>query len=109
MFLDAILRGFSGTDVLLYYLIKNLAAKATGVVSVLDDMCINSCQAFTGPLADRTTCSECGEKRYMEIGKGLQSRQQASTIPLGPQIQALRRSQNNALAMRYQDQKPKDI
>ena len=108
---DAILERFPGTNVLSYHLVKNLAAKASGVVSILDDMCINSCQAFTGPLADRTTCSECGEMRYVDspAGKGPQPRQRACTIPLGPQIQALRRSRNNALAMRYRDQKTKDI
>jgi hypothetical protein len=57
------------------------------------------------------TCSECGEKRYVDSppGKPLQPRQQACTIPLGPQIQALRRARNNALAMRYRDQKTKAI
>ena len=107
----AILRRFPGTNVLSYHLVKNLTAKATGVVSVLDDMCINSCQAFTGPLAHLTTCSVCGEQRYMDspAGKGPQPRQRVCTIPLGPQIQALRRSQNNALALRYRDKKMKDI
>ena len=100
-----------GIKILSYHLVNNLAAKASGVVSVLDDMCINSCQAFTGPLADRTTCSECNENRYVDslAGKGPIARQRACTIPLGPQIQALRRAQNNALAMRYRDQKTKEI
>jgi hypothetical protein len=89
---DAILCCFPGTKVLSYHLVKNLAAKATRVVSVLDDMCINSCQAFTGPFADCTTCSVCGEERYADslARKGQQPRQQVCTIPLGPQIQALR-------------------
>ena len=108
---DAILERFPGTNVLSYHLVKKLAASASGVVSVLDDMCINSCQAFTGPLADRTTCSECGEKRFIDspVGKGPQPRQRACTIPLGPQIQALCQARNNALAMRYRDQKTNKI
>lgn len=108
---DAILRRFPDSDVLSYHLVKKLVAEYSGVVSVLDDMCINSCQAFTGPLADRTTCSECGENRYLDspVGKQPKPRQQACTIPLGPQIQALRRSRTNALAMRYRDEKTKDI
>lgn len=28
---------------------KKLLADTTGVVSVMDDMCVNSCHTFTGP------------------------------------------------------------
>jgi len=51
----------------------------------------------------------CGEPRYDTIAGKQRPRQQACTIPLGPQIQALRRSEDNALAMRYRDQKTRDI
>ena len=67
---DAVLRRFPGTNFLSHHLAKKVIAEYTGVVSVLDNMCINSCQAFTGPLADRLTCSECGQPRYMNTGPG---------------------------------------
>jgi hypothetical protein len=104
----AIKRRSPGIEVLSHHLVKKLVAEISGVVSVRDDMCINSCHAFTGPFTNRTTCLECGESRYDTSGKP-KPRQQACTIPLGPQIQALRRSQNNALAMHYRDQKTRDI
>lgn len=104
----AIKRRFPGAEVLSHHLVKKLVAEISGVVSMRDDMCINSCHAFTGPFTNRTTCLECGESQYDTSGKP-KPRQQACTIPLGPQIQALRQSQNNALAMHYRDQKTRDI
>jgi hypothetical protein len=103
----AIKRRSPDINVLSHHLVKELVAEISGVVSVQDDMCINSCHAFTGPFADRTTCSECGEPRRDAASR--KPRQQACTIPLGPQIQALRRSQDNALAMHYRDQKTQEI
>ena len=49
-----------------YYAVKKLVAKITGVVAVYDDMCINSCHAFTGPFTQLESCSICGEARYDE-------------------------------------------
>ena len=106
---QSILRCFPECDVLSYYRVKQLVAESSGVVSVLDDMCINSCHAFVGPYADLTSCNKCSEPRYHVIRIGQTEkrvpRKQASTIPLGPQIQALRRSPRGAAAMRYRDQK----
>ena len=59
----AIMRRFPGTEVLSHYLVKKLVSDTTGVVSILDDMCINSCHAFTGPFTDLDACSICGEVR----------------------------------------------
>jgi hypothetical protein len=103
----AIRRRFPDTDMLSHHLAKKAVETISSVVSVVDDMCINSCQAFTGPLANNTTCSECGEACYHESpGK---SRQQVCTIPLGPQIQALRRSKTGALSMHFRDRKTREI
>ncbi|KAJ8522775.1 hypothetical protein ONZ45_g652 [Pleurotus djamor] len=41
-----------------------LFAEIFGVVSVAEDMCINSDHAYTGPFAKRDTCFICGEHRY---------------------------------------------
>ena len=108
---DAIRQRFPNVEVLSHYLVKKALETLTGVVSVVDDMCINSCHAFTGPFANHTTCSECGEARYNDGMPGLRpkARQQVCTIPLGPQIQALRRSRNGAIAMHYRERKTQEI
>ena len=110
---QSVLRRFPDCDVLSYYRVKQLVTESSGVVSVLDDMRINSCLAFIGPYADLMLCNKCGEACYHVIRVGQTekrvSRKQACTIPLGPQIQALRRSPRGAAAMRYQDQKVMQI
>jgi len=110
---EAILRRFPETELLSYHLVNKLVTNISGVVSIKDDMCINSCHAFTGPFVDLEACSICLEPRYDPIQLGRTGkkipRQQACTIPLGPQIQALRRSPQGAQAMRYRDQKTQEI
>jgi hypothetical protein len=58
---DAILHCYSDSSVLSYHAVIKLVAKITGVVAVYDDMCINSCHAFTGPFAQFESYSMCGE------------------------------------------------
>jgi hypothetical protein len=48
-------------------------------------------------------------KRVTIEGKRAKPRQKVCTIPLGPQIQALRRSRNGALVMLYRDRKTREI
>ncbi|KAF9495139.1 hypothetical protein BDN71DRAFT_1448025 [Pleurotus eryngii] len=85
---------FPDTNVLSHHLVKKLVSQLSGVVSIVDDMCVNSCHAFTGPFADLDHCSVCGEARYKPIELEMHNkkipRQQFHTIPLGPQLQALR-------------------
>ena len=68
----------------------------------MDDMCINSCHAFIGPFAELEACSICSEPCYDPIQRGHTRkkvpRQQACTILLGPQVQALQRSSQSAQA-----------
>jgi hypothetical protein len=110
---DSILRRFPETELLSYHLVNKLVANISGVVSVKDDMCINSCRAFTGPFASLEACSICAESRYDPVQLGLTGkkvpRQQSCTFPLGPQLQALRRSREGAEAMQYRDKKTKEI
>jgi len=110
---EAILRRLPESNLLSYHGVKKLIANITGVVAVMDDMCINSCHAFTGPFAELAACSICAEPRYDPVQQGRTGkrvpRQQACTILLGPQIQALRRSTQSAQAMRYRDQKIQEI
>jgi len=42
-------------------------AELSGVCSVGDDTCINSCIAYTGPFKDLQTCPECGEHCFWPI------------------------------------------
>ena len=111
---DAIKRRFPDLEILSHYQANKTISEITGVVSVADDMCINSCHAFTGPFADRDTCIVCSEPRYTTVNRSRAlekrtPRQKMCTIPLGPQIQALRRSVHGATAMRYHEQKIKQF
>lgn len=110
---ESILRRLPDINVLTYRKIKKLVANISGVVSIDDDMCINSCHAFTGPYTDLQACQICYEPRYdptilATTGKEV-PRKRACTIPLGPQIQALRRSGHNADAIGYRDKKIQEI
>ncbi|KAF8154160.1 hypothetical protein B0H34DRAFT_861033 [Crassisporium funariophilum] len=105
----SILRRYPDSELLSYHSVKNLTASLSGVVSILDDMCINSCHAFTGPYVDLAACDTCSQPRFATSNRKPTSRKQACTIPLGPQIQALRRSSHGAAAMQYRDQKVSEI
>ncbi|KAF8981244.1 hypothetical protein BDQ17DRAFT_1549544 [Cyathus striatus] len=93
---DAYLRHHLEESLLSYYCVKKLVTEITGVISVVDDMCVNSCLAFTGPFANDIICSICSEPRYDQQqfeesdGRDLIPQQQFHTILLGPQLQALR-------------------
>ncbi|KAF8223729.1 hypothetical protein L208DRAFT_995430, partial [Tricholoma matsutake] len=43
-----------------YDQIKCCIAEITGVMPIVDDICKNSCIAYTGPLAKLDECPECG-------------------------------------------------
>ncbi|KAG6848669.1 hypothetical protein H0H93_015004 [Arthromyces matolae] len=110
---EAVLRRFPDCNPLSFHEVKKLVATVTGVVPVMDDMCINSCHAFTGPFEALESCTICNEPRYdpnqySEHGKKV-ARQQSCTIPLGPQIQALRRSDKGANDVLYMDKKVKEV
>lgn len=42
--------------------------RLTGILEVQDDMCVNSCIAYTGPFEDLRECPHCGESRYKALG-----------------------------------------
>ena len=83
--------------------VKNL----TGIILIRDDMCINSCMAFTGPYKDLDTCLKCPQSRYdpdllrSSNGTIRKPRQSMTTIPIGPQIQALWSHRLSAEKMSY--------
>ncbi|KAF6757352.1 hypothetical protein DFP72DRAFT_744266, partial [Ephemerocybe angulata] len=74
-------------DVKLYTLdrLKRKIGRLTGLIPLVNDMCVNSCMAYTGPFAKDHKCHYCSEDRYDKARNG---RQHFYTIPPGPQIQA---------------------
>ncbi|OBZ66066.1 hypothetical protein A0H81_13935 [Grifola frondosa] len=108
---SAILRRHPETKILSYYQVKKMIAELSGVDAVSNDMCVNSCLAFTGPFAKLEICPTCAEPRYDQAklassgGKLKIPRQQFSSMPLGPQLQAQYRSAEGATAMRYLDER----
>ena len=87
--------------------IKRRVKNLTGIVPIYDDLCINSCMAFTGPYKDLDTCLECKGPRYDPVillssnGSIKKPRQSMTTIPIGPQIQALWSHRLSAEKMSY--------
>ncbi|KAG6859743.1 hypothetical protein C0995_004597 [Termitomyces sp. Mi166 len=57
----SILQQYPDSNILTFYKVKQLVAKISGIVPVMDDMCINSCHAFTDPYANLDACSICKE------------------------------------------------
>src|ERR1700722_1568794 len=93
-----------------YERIKSKLTELTGVSPITHHMCRNSCIAYTGPFAELADCPECGEPRYDPLTPGKQRpRQTFSTMPLGPQLQALYRTPEQAEAMQYRVQETERI
>ncbi|KAI0040163.1 hypothetical protein FA95DRAFT_1585105 [Auriscalpium vulgare] len=106
----AILRAHPEDELLSFRQIKQRVADISGVTSIVHDMCVKSCLAYTGPFSDLEVCPECAEPRYDPIKRASSGgrlkipRQQFHTIPLGPQLQALFRSPESAEKMRYRNE-----
>lgn len=101
---QAILRRYPNSSILTFYKIKNLLDKITGVIPILHDMCKNSCVGFTGAFASLMSCPICGELRYESSSGNTQTPvKQFTTLPIGPQLQALWRSPESAERMQYRN------
>jgi hypothetical protein len=87
----------------------------TGVESIVNDMCPNSCISYSGPFSSLDICPECHSSRYdtqilgSSRGKTRQALQQYYTMPLGPQIQAIWRSRTGAEKMTHRQTRTKEI
>uniref|UniRef100_D8PTF2 Uncharacterized protein n=1 Tax=Schizophyllum commune (strain H4-8 / FGSC 9210) TaxID=578458 RepID=D8PTF2_SCHCM len=94
---------------------QGLVERISGVIPIKHDMCHNSCVAYTGPYAILETCPECGASRYDPIrlaashGRVKVPQQTFSTMPVGPQLQALYRHPDAARAMAYRSEKTKEL
>jgi hypothetical protein len=104
---DAILRRHPDDEIPSYDQMKRRIAEITGVVSIVDDMCRNSCIAYTGPFANFDACPECGAPRLDPLTK--KAERHLYTIPLGPQLQAQWRDDEGAKRMGYRRAKTDEI
>lgn len=94
----AIERRYPEAELLSLERVKRLTAEITGILPITDHMCPNSCIAYTGPFKALETCRVCGEHRFDNQGR---PKQVFLTIPVGPQLQALKRNKDKAMALRY--------
>ncbi|KAG6915362.1 hypothetical protein DXG01_011972 [Tephrocybe rancida] len=62
--LKAVQHRYPDSGMLSFHNVKQLVARVSGVVPVMDDMCINSCHAFTGPYTNLENCSVCTKPHY---------------------------------------------
>jgi hypothetical protein len=106
---------FPEQPMLSYAQVRNKLEEWTGVESIINDMCPESCVAFTGPYSALDTCPRCQSARYdtkilrSSRGKSKKALLQFYTIPLGPQIQAIWRLQAGAEKMKHRQTRTKEL
>lgn len=104
---DAIERCIPGTKTLSYDAVRKHIGKITGIMPLINDMCLNSCAAYTGPFSKLEKCPYCDTSRWDQQvwtqSKGTKKVpvRQFYTILIGPQLQAIYRSVEGAEAMQY--------
>ncbi|KAI0054811.1 hypothetical protein BV25DRAFT_1873269 [Artomyces pyxidatus] len=100
-------RRYPDSKMLSFDQIKKKVAELSGVCPIVDDMCINACLAYIGPFSHLETCPTCNEPRWDPLklvssrGRSKVPRQTFHTIPVGPQLQARRRTPEMAALMRH--------
>jgi hypothetical protein len=94
---------------------KKILSELSGVEPLVNDACVTNCLAFTGPYADLDHCPDCGEPRYDPVWFALSSgclrvpHAVFNTIPLGPQLQALRCHPTRAEELHYRRDRTQQI
>jgi hypothetical protein len=112
---DAIIRAYPNSEVLSYDRVKKVLTEITGVTSMIDDMCPNSCHAYTGPFSSLDACHHCSEARYdpailaASNGKRRVPRLRWETMPIGPQLQVIPRSVQGSEHMSYLERRMDEI
>jgi hypothetical protein len=69
------------------YLVWQEVAELTRVTALMDDMCCDSCMAFTGPFKKLDKCLYCFKAHYTDTvhpNRTCNTFLQATTIPIGP-------------------------
>ncbi|KAH9855136.1 hypothetical protein C2E23DRAFT_724983, partial [Lenzites betulinus] len=85
-----------------YEQVKRLVAELTGIEAIIHDMCVDSCVGYTGPFSMLEHCPFCNQSRYdlVDLRRGKKiARRTFHTYPLGPQLQAMSASPENAQHM----------
>lgn len=94
-------------NLLSFYSIEKLISTYTGIEVILNDMCPNTCLAFTGPYSDLEECPMCQASQWNKAKlQGMSDQlkvpaQQFTMIPVGFQLQASNQSPESAHAMTY--------
>ncbi|KLO10906.1 hypothetical protein SCHPADRAFT_916213 [Schizopora paradoxa] len=96
---EAVLERHPEDPILSYHQVRRKVQELSGVVIREDDMCPNSCLAYTGTAyGELETCPKCHESRYdpkilaATRGRKKVAQQKFCTICLGPVVQAMYRS-----------------
>jgi hypothetical protein len=103
----AISRRYPSSSLLSFGQIQKLVSEMSGTTEIINDMCVNTCIAYTGPFKDLEACHKCSEPRFdqkvlSESGGQIKvARRKFNTIPLGPQLQAGWRDPTGAHNMKY--------
>ncbi|KZV98741.1 hypothetical protein EXIGLDRAFT_593834, partial [Exidia glandulosa HHB12029] len=87
--------------------VRSKLEELTGVYALYDDLCINSCIAYTGPYSELETCPVCEEPRYQP--DSTTPRNKMTTIPIGPQLQAMHRHEQTAEQLDYWASRTHDL
>ncbi|KAJ3019329.1 hypothetical protein NUW54_g116 [Trametes sanguinea] len=94
-------------ELLSYHQVKRKVEILTGIVPIVNDMCVDSCVGFTGPYVHLDSCPKCKQPRYDELKTGTKPgakkvpRKQFFTMALGQEIQAVFRTREGAESMAY--------
>jgi hypothetical protein len=108
---EGIQERFPTAEMLSYHRAKQAVQNLSGIITLKDNMCVDTCAAFTGPFADLTSCPRCKKPRYdpdqfeASEGKIKIPRRQFSTFPIGPQIQARWKNPETAEKMLYRQRR----
>lgn len=102
-------------SLLSFYEVENLIATYTGIEPIEQAMCPDSCVGFTGPFQDLENCPVCGQSKWNQSrleathGRVKIPAKTFTTIPLGPQLQALYRDPHTAQQMEYLSRRTQEI
>jgi hypothetical protein len=61
---SSILERHPDNPILSFHKVKQIIEELTGITSIIHDMCVNSCLAYTGSFSDLLTCPYCNEPQY---------------------------------------------
>ena len=109
---NALIRYNPAEPILSYDIVKRRITEISGVTPIQEDMCVNTCIAFTGPFGELDTCPECAEPRY-DVQKSRANkkvgRRQFYTLPIAPQLQALWHAPESAKRIRHWSERTQQI